>query len=288
MSERMNMVLPAGRLVSGSLTEQNKTDHQNKPLPEDKWHYYFAVAVPKGPEADAILSQLYQIAVAGYQQQPAVLNSINQGLAGPFAWKVNDGDQLRADGSVNDHTRGCYVFRFSTQYPPRACNNQNVEIDPREIERGYYVDVSFSSSVNGATGAQAGIYLNPNIVRLLGFGERIMSGPTPDQAFADRPAALPAGASATPVAGPMPAQQPQQPMGGGMPAQQPMGGGMPAQQPQQPMSGNMPAPGMPTNAGGQPAGLPGVSAPQGAAMQTATGYPSNVQPHNGFVNGPQQ
>jgi hypothetical protein len=157
--------------------------------------------------------------------------------------------------------------------------------------------------VNGATGAQAGIYLNPNIVRLLGFGERIMSGPTPDQAFADRPAALPAGASATPVAGPMPAQQPQQPMGGGMPAQQPNSrwavvclhssrnsrwAVVCAQQPQQPMSGNMPAPGMPTGAGGQPAGLPGVSAPQGAAMQTATGYPSNVQPHNGFVNGPQQ
>jgi hypothetical protein len=145
MSERVNMVLPAGRLVSGSLTDLNKTDHQRQAVARRQVALFFCrCGAERTGSRCTILSQLYQIAVAGYQQQPAVLNSINQGLAGPFAWKVNDGDQPRADGSMNAHTRGCYVFRFSTQYPPRACNNQNVEIDPREIERADITSMSAS------------------------------------------------------------------------------------------------------------------------------------------------
>lgn len=274
----------AGRLISGSLTEKQTKDHQGKPLPEDKQSFYFAVAVPKtDPNVGNILQQLHAMASTHYGQAAMVMQQINMGLAATaFAWKITDGDspkQNRKTGAMEErgeHYKGCYVFKFSTMYPINCCDTNGNEINPADVKRGYYVDVFFSSSPNGALDHTAGIYLNPNALILVAYAEEIKGGISAQEAFAGRQYQVPAGASATPTsAGATP------PTGAGMAP----GGGMP--QPQQQMGNGMPAntgmPGSDPNAGG---GMPMQNnAPQQGGM-TASHSDPNVQPHNQILHGP--
>jgi hypothetical protein len=125
-----------------------------------------------------------------------------------------------------------------------------------------------------------GIYMNPQGVRLLGYGQVITPGPSAAQLFGAAPATLPAGASAAPVATAAPAGY------GQAPAQQPQYAA-PVAQPQQ-FAFASPAP-APAATGATPgnfqfasgAATPGTAQPVAAPAGTA--YPFNPDPR--FLTG---
>lgn len=261
----LKIVLPPGRIVMGSPTYKQENDMHGRKKEKPNW--FMAVAVPKNTIGD-ILNQIMQLAWSGYAQYPQIQQRIQQGLAGQFAWKIEDGDDQKNRGK--EGWAGCWIFKFNTILGVmKSVDQNNVPIDPAFIKCGYWVDVAASISINEQTDHTAGIYVNPDCVRFCGYAPEIVPGPSPDQLFAGRPAALPPGASATPVA---PAGNP-----GGNPF---AGGAAPTSAPGA-FGGHTPAP----HAGG---GFPGASAPQqpsGGFQQPAQGF---QQPQPGFAAAPGQ
>lgn len=230
-----------------------------------------------------------------------------------FSWKISDGDKPNRQGQVSEHTRGHWVMYFKSSFPIRCANQQNAEIPADQIKRGYFVDVSFTCAGNGEQGDRAGVYLNPAWVRMIAYGEEIRGGVSANDAFANAPvpSQLPPGASAMPIAG-NPAAIPTGAPAGGMPGLPPQGQGAtgfppqtgatgfpapnagapahaPTTAPSQAFPGapgqtaHNPAPGFPASAAPgsvAPGAFPGGNAP------SQTGFPSNVQPHPTFANGP--
>jgi len=192
--------LPPGRIVMGDPHTVQTTDQQGRE--REKPTAFFGVAVPKTDARVMPVIQLAkQVAVSGYQQNAGIMAQINQGLGAPnFAWKIEDGDSEK--NRNREGFAGCWIFRFSTSlFPIKCANAQDQPIDPALIECGFYVDVAGAMACNMLTDKNAGIYLNPNCVRLLGYGPVIQQGPTAAQLFAQHQATLPPGASALPVAG---------------------------------------------------------------------------------------
>lgn len=192
---------PPGRMVMGSTHEVWTKDLQGRD--REKPGLFFGVAVPKTDlRCNELLKLFTQVAWNHYQHMPQQAEQIALGLKAPnFAWKVEDGDDKKNAG--REGFAGCWVFRFATSIIPLKCGDNNTPpnpIDPAIIECGYYVDVSGSVAPNGLTDKNAGIYLNPNGVRLLGYGPIIQQGQSVGQMFANQPAVLPPGASALPVA----------------------------------------------------------------------------------------
>jgi hypothetical protein len=273
--EAIRIVSPVGRIIWGSVSERAAKDYDGKDYEPGKGPYQFGLAIRKVEQGlPDFLGKIYQQAIAGYPNNAAmhqrIQNEWQSGFAGlSFRFKIKDGDKPNAQGVVNPNSQGCYVLTLSTVLPFKCSNVQNTEIDPREVERGYYADVAISCKVNENVDNTAGVYLNPDVVRLLAFGEKIVGGISIDEAFAGHaaPTQLPPGASLTPVA-----------PSGGLP-------GMPAQQ-QQP--GHVAAlPGMPAQqqAAPQQPGFPGAPASTTQSpINPATGQP--YPPHPTFVAGP--
>ena len=209
MSTAKTFTTPVGRLVRGSLYKPQTTDAEGKPLVvksgpnagQPRIDYYFAVAIPKGPEQH-------------WSQTPwgALIHSVGaaafpagQSGAPTFAWKIIDGDSSvpnRQGKKPVDQAgyRGCWVLNFSGGYAPRIFNANGTapitEVDA--VKPGYYIQVAASVDGNGSM-QQPGIYLNHSMVALAGYGEEIVFGPDPTAAgFGQSP--LPPGASAVPVA----------------------------------------------------------------------------------------
>jgi hypothetical protein len=289
--ESKRLISPVGRIIWGSVSELNTRDITGKPEPDVEKHAYtFGLAIRKDdPGVGSLLQAFYQQAVAGYPNNQMMTNRIAQewqsGFAGvAFRFKVKDGDRpLQRTGKPDDNARGCWVISCKTKIPIKCANAQNVEIDPKTVERGYFVDVALSIAVNEKTDNTAGLYVNPMVVRLLAFGEKIMGGISIEDAFAGHaaPTQLPPGASATPVA----------PAGGipGLPGFPQSGApqGMPQSgAPAAPMNNGPTAPNSAYPSNPQ---MPGFTPPpQGAGAQfpggpaqtqaaPATGYPSNPQ-----------
>ena len=220
----VNFYLPPGRMVGGSTHVPQTKDQQGRD--REKPALYFAVAVPKtDPRVAEVLNVIANVARGFYGNHPTIKQQLDMGLnAHNFAWKVSDGD------SDKEKTRpgraGCWIFHFSTSFEKIECgDSQNNQIDPATIKPGYYVDVSASVKANELLDKNAGVFLNPRGVRLLGYGEEIPIGQTIGQMFADMPAALPAGASALPVATGAPLGHPPA-TAGATPPPPPQGGGM--------------------------------------------------------------
>ena len=213
MADQFSTLTPGGRFVWGSITERATHDYDNNPYEPGKGPFQFGLAVRKDAQGiNELLGGLYNVAIAGYPNKPGIHQRINNEYSsgftrGDFAFKIKDGDKPNAEGVVNPNTAGCWVFAFQTMIPIKATHYNiipgvpnNAEIDPKEIYRGAYVDVHLSSSPNGKEDRTAGIYLNPNAVRLLGHGERIVGGISTEQAFGSAPApVIPVGASQMPV-----------------------------------------------------------------------------------------
>ena len=220
-----NLLTPGGRLISGSLTKKGDKDSKGLPIPVEKQAYWFAVAVPKSaPGTNELIGQMWQLAATDYAQYPLVMQQINMGLsATAFSWKIDDGDVPQIDQKtgqyrpLSEHRAGCYIFGFRTMFEFGACDDKGIDIARDQIKVGDYVDVMFSSTSNGNIDHTAGIYLNVQAIRRLGFGESIGQEVKASSAFAGKAVVLPPGASVMPqTSAPMPG------MGGGMPM------GMPA------------------------------------------------------------
>lgn len=295
--ESKRLISPVGRIIWGSVSELNTRDITGKPEPDVEKHAYtFGLAIRKDdPGIGALLQAFYQQALAGYPNNQMMANRIAQewqsGFAGvAFRFKVKDGDRpLQRTGKPDDNARGCWVISCKTKIPIKCANAQNVEIDPKTVERGYFVDVALSIAVNEKTDNTAGLYVNPMVVRLLAFGEKIMGGISIEDAFAGHaaPTQLPPGASATPVA----------PAGGipGLPGFPQAGAPQAMPQfgaPAAPMNNGPTAPNSayPSNQGEMP-GFPGgsVQFPGGPALTTAPGFPAQTQaaPATGYPSNPQ-
>ncbi len=294
-----NLITPGGRLIMGSLTTKGAKDHENKPIPPEKQRYFFGLAVPKTtPGVMELINQLWVMAATDYAQVPLVMAQINQGLAAKdFSFKIDDGDapsydkrtgQLKAP---NENAKGCFIFKFSTNFEVNCCDALGVDISRNDVKIGDYAAVVFSSMINGKNDDTAGIYLNPNAVCRLGFGDAISGGAPASQMFAGRIPTPPPGATQMPTMPPgavMPQGMPQQPQYGmPQPGQQPQqpqyGMPQPGQQPQQPQYG-MPQPGQQPQQPQYGMPQPGQQ-PQYQQMQHAQVTPAGMPQPGNFAPG---
>ena len=210
---RINLTSPVGRIVMGSLYNPNTKDADGKPLVtqsgEARVQYFFALAIPKGTEAHWNQTpwgaQIYQ---AGKEAFKAIADSP------AFSWKIEDGDSQIPNTKGRkpcdtDGFKGNWVIKFSSGYAPTLYKQEGssyVQLTQEGfIKNGYYVEVAFSVTPNGQT-LKPGMFVSPTMVCFRAYGDEIVSGPDVSSAgFGQSP--LPAGASATPLAGytPMPA-----------------------------------------------------------------------------------
>jgi hypothetical protein len=206
-----------GRLVQGDVFEPQTKNMNGGPLTnlrgEPKIQYFIAVACPKSdPKTVATYQRIQEIAVAGFPGGETQLPN--------FAWKVLDGDQHPNNTKIG--FPGCYVFRLATGFQPKAYTQGGASqiVDPAQIKRGYFIRAAFTCAPNGNQ-KKPGVYLNTELVELIGYGEEINNGPDAAALLgAAGVAVLPAGASATPVAGGAPIQPPAQTSSAGMPPAQ--------------------------------------------------------------------
>lgn len=269
MSNRTDILTPAGRLVMGSLYEPNKTDADGKPLVhksgpnmgQPREEFFFAIAIPKEPGQQA------------WWQKPANWDAANPGkpywgelimgvgqkghpqmFQNPaYSWKVKDGDSQipnRRGKRPCDSPgfKGCWILMWTSGYAPRVLRDNGSVLMPEKdaIKLGDWIQVFGNVDDNGAS-QTPGVYLNHSMVNFIAYGERIVLGPDPSS-VGFGVAALPPGATATPQAGsfnPTPgAAMP------GTPAMPSMGA-MPGAMPAMPSMGAAPA--MPTAAAAMPA-----------------------------------
>jgi len=270
------ILTPVGRLVGGDPFTPQTKDNQGNPLLFKKGpnagqpcvRYYIAVAIPKTDQDYAGLWA--KIHNAGRTGMPQLFDAAGTCTSQHFAWKIVDGDDTRPNENNRkpcdqDGYPGNWIVKFGGMFAPscHTARGATVLTDPASIKRGYFVRVYGSVKANGDT-ARPGVYLNPDMVELIGYGEEMRSGPDASAAFGGTPAALPAGASATPLApaAPMAGTAPYGPVG---PA--PTAGPAPAAPPPAPLPMAPPPP------------LPVAPPPPPAPVAT-------VRPAPDFVNGP--
>ena len=240
--DRTDILTPVGRLVSGDPFVANTKDANNNPLTiksgpntgQPTVNYYVAIAIAKN---DAGYNDLWaQIHGEGRKGFPQLFDAAGACLNPAFSWKITDGDSQVPNSNNNkpcdrEGWPGNWILHFSGSFAPKCYTAGGAEliVDPNAIKRGYFVRVAGSVKANG-NAQKPGVYLNHSMIELIAYGEEIKSGPSGDQVFGGAPVvgALPAGASATPLA---PATTIAAPNAGGAPAMAapaPNAGGAPA------------------------------------------------------------
>ena len=197
----LQMWTPVGRIVQGHPLEVQNTKMNGAPLTDKagnpRVEYFVAVAVAKiDPAMVQIWQQFQTAAAAGFPGGEATWPT--------FAWKIIDGD-------LPQHAQktgfpGHWVFRCSTGFEIKCYTNGGGSqiVDQAQIKRGYYGRVYLSIRPNGDP-VKPGLFVNPSVFELVGYGEEIASGPDGAALIASAgAAALPPGASSIPVAGAVP------------------------------------------------------------------------------------
>lgn len=276
-----NLQTPPGRIVWGHPGKPTIKKDQNTKQPilkdgQPVQQWAFGVAFPKHEFDQHIRPYLEQEARTAYPH----------GTPPKFSWKYKDGDGIDSNGkpySLREGHAGCYIMTIATTTfaPPiyKFENGAYRQVTPEEIETGYFVALNLNIKVNVPTNSThtPGLYVNPNAIEFVAYGEKIMNSVSPEEMFGGRQYQLPAGASATPLANNTGVGMPSAPSGvpqGYAPVQQQAPQGYPAQQPQtytpQPAPTPMAAP-----------------APQGYPQQqqyapAPQGYPQTNQPPQGM------
>lgn len=192
---------PAGRLVQGMLTMQQRKDITTKqPVWKDAaktipdMGTFFSLAFPKmingaaNPEFGAFYALLVNEAATSW---PALFP---QGAGGActdrrFSWKLQDGDGSDFQGQSvagKPGFAGHWIVKFDTNFPIKVYNeghfapHEELQQPEKIVKRGYWVRVMGEVKSNMATGTQVpGIVLYPNLVSFLGGNpkDEIVSGP---------------------------------------------------------------------------------------------------------------
>lgn len=233
--QKMNFTTPAGRIVWGNLYTPQTKDADGKPLVikqgpdagKATQRYAFGVAIPKVPgqhwatyPRDAKYPDRASFGEAVWKVGHGTMGPAAQSPA--FAWKIIDGDSTvpnRKGRKPCDQEGypGHWILSFSGSFAPKLYNSDGsaLLLEKDAIKPGYYVQVAGNVDGNAST-QTPGVYLNPSLVSLQGYGPEIISGPDPTAAgFGGAP--LPAGASATPVGAMPPVAAAGAPVGGAMP-----------------------------------------------------------------------
>lgn len=225
-SQRVDILLPPGRIVQGDLYTANTTDNKGQPLKVKKGpnagqpriDYFFALAIPKQPGQTHWATPVFPPGIVDGQPEAEVYKWGYKiwcaGAAGfpnhyqrdDFAWKIIDGDSIRPN---KENRRPCdyeghpghWVLRLSGGYAPKVYQRDSKGVPQAApagfVKRGYYVQASVNVSPND--GETPGVYMNHDMVLFLGYGAEISSGPDAATVFAAATTALPAGASAVPL-----------------------------------------------------------------------------------------
>ncbi len=214
MVDSVNYLTPVGRLVQGSLTKPNTTNMQGKPLLDKlgapRVEYFIAIAIAKtDPGWNDFYSLMHQAGALGFPNLfPGGVHS-----GGPFSWKLADGDGLDSKNqpyNLREGHAGCWIIKMTSGFCPKSYTRLDnptgpvAEILPERIKRGDWVRVS-GSFVANMNAEKPGIYINPQNIELVYYGDAIQGGQDGTEAFADAAgSSMPAGASATPTAGAAP------------------------------------------------------------------------------------
>ncbi len=273
INQLTQILTPVGRLVQGDCFVPQTTDSEGKPLlikngpnaSQPRVDYYMAIAIPKTDIGyNEVWAAIHGTARAAF---PSLFDAAGNCINPKFAFKVTDGDSQvpnskGAKPCDKEGFPGNWILGFSGGFAPKCYTAGGAELitNPEMLKRGYYVRIYGSVKGNGSM-QQPGVVLNHSMIELVGYGEEINSGPNGGTVFGDSVAALPAGASATPLAGNAPIAQV---------APTPMPGAL------APTPTAAPAP-------GQAAATPTAAPAPGQAAATPAPI---VQPAPDFLNGP--
>ena len=212
----VDLVTPVGRIVWGNpLVAKQRRDDNNKPKMKDDGTpdmvYSFGLAIQKGHAAPIFAAM----------QQEAMGVFPNGQFPADFAWKFVDGDT--ADRKGQPYARrtgyaGHIVLAIESSFPIKTVQLVGgVYQDMTQgVKTGDYVMVGLGivghGQKPGVRMSKPGLYINPKMVRFVGYGEEINNGPDAADMFGTTDVALPPGASAIPMAAPapMPGFPPQQ------------------------------------------------------------------------------
>ena len=208
----IEVLTPTGRIVAGHpMVAQAVTDDKGvAKLQKDKVtprvEYYLALAITKGGEQHWNQTEwgakIYQAAQAGFPN--------GEFNAPTFAWKITDGDsQIPNKKGKKPFERegwaGSWVLQLSTGLSIRCFHNGKFEAheviqNKAEIKRGDYAQVLIKAKDN-APSESPGVYLNPELVNLVGPGVEIVGENHVDAAtaFGASVATMPAGAQVDPT-----------------------------------------------------------------------------------------
>lgn len=199
----------AGKIKVDPTTRQPKLNQQGEQIKE----YGFGLAIPKAVlqmtgegQPGQIWAAIHEEAYKLYPQargNPAAMQAIG------FAWKYKDGDGYDNRGrpfsdrpGYKDHL----VFAMTTTLPIkfyRYDQGQNILIN-EGIKCGDFVNVQVQIKAHPAIGqGKPGLYLNPNAVQFLAWGEEIINTPDGDDIFGGGAPVVGqhlVGASTTPIA----------------------------------------------------------------------------------------
>ena len=202
----IQITTPVGRIVQGKLWEPQEVKDQKgvakigtdgKPLVD----FYFALAIAKTPGHTHWTQTDWgrQVWEEGNRAHPTFAPHPN------FSWKVEDGDsQIPNKKSKRNCDRegfpGHWILKLRSGFAIPTYNaDGSAPMPANAFTPGNFAQVLVS--VKGNTGDTPGVYLNPVMAALSGYGAEIVMGPDASEAgFGAAP--LPAGASAAPLAAP--------------------------------------------------------------------------------------
>lgn len=180
---KIEVLLPVGRIVQGSLYTVQTTDGEGKPLiyrtgkdaGKPCTRIYFAVAIMKGREQHwSETSWGAIIWKKGHDAFPQ-----GQANSPSFAWKIEDGDSRvpNSKGNCNFNREGYpghWIIRLSSGLAPAIFNEDGITplLTPNAVLPGDYVETYLEVRGNGSN-QNPGVFLNHIAVAFRRIGPRI-------------------------------------------------------------------------------------------------------------------
>ncbi len=207
MSTTVHLMFPVGRLVSGSPYKLVTKDDKGQPMEEKKHHWSIGYAIPKCGTTDWKTQTDWGRTISataatdwpnGESKHPAFSFKVKDGDAGANPNKIGSKANSDKEGWAGNWI---VFFRRGKQIGPvpmvNANGSENFALRAQEqIKKGDYVQVYGSCKGSNGTPANAGCYINDEVLAFIGKGQEIVSSDRPDPTKLGFGGALPAGATA--------------------------------------------------------------------------------------------